>query len=330
MGVYCRELISHLGRDHDQVRWLLAYRPHRLWRGWRDPDRPASSSVRVLWDRRPFRRVALFHGLNQRMPEARYPRSVCTFHDLFVLTADYSTADFKQRFAAQARHAAERADLIITVSRFTGEQVHQLLNVPWSRIRVVPHGVRFPATDAVFTEAGREPLVLSVGAIQTRKNLTRLVQAFEASAPPPWRLVLAGSKGYGWEQTWECIEQSPARDRIEVPDWVDDQQLASLYRRASIFAFPSLDEGFGIPVLEAMAQGVPVLAGDRSALPEVCGDAALLVDPLSVDALSGALHRMMADTNLREQLRSRGRERARQFSWEQAARATWRVYEELL
>ena len=152
-------------------------------------------------------------------------------------------------FARQAREAAERAELIICVSEFTASQVESLLRVERARLRVIHHGLRFRATPAA---GAREPIVLSVGALQRRKNLVRLVEAFEAAAPPPWRLILAGSDGYGAEEIHARIARSPARARIETTGWIDDAELAALYRRASVFAFPSLDEGFGIPVLEAM------------------------------------------------------------------------------
>ena len=124
----------------------------------------------------------------------------------------------------------------------------------------------------------RENVILNVGAIQKRKNIARLVAAFETVAPE-WRLVLAGSDGYGAEEIRARIAASPARERIAVLGYVTPEELAGWYARASVFAFPSLDEGFGMPVLEAMAAGVPVVTSNRSALPEVAGDAALLVDP---------------------------------------------------
>jgi glycosyltransferase involved in cell wall biosynthesis len=126
------------------------------------------------------------------------------------------------------------------------------------------------------------------------------------------------------------IERSPRRVAIAVPGYVDAAELERLYARASIFAFPSLDEGFGMPVLEAMARGVAVLTSDRSALPEVAGDAALLVNPEDVDAISSALVRLASDAGLRDRLAKQGMQRARQFRWEDAVGKTWEVYQELM
>src|ERR1019366_9601217 len=173
-----------------------------------------------------------------------------------------------------------------------------------SPIHVVPHGVRIPAAQGA---AHRENLVLFVGVIQRRKNVGRLVKAFER-LPPGWRLAFAGaSQGYGAAEELHAVEESPRRPDIDLLGHLPTEQLAALYARARIFAFPSLDEGFGMPVLEAMAHEIPVVTSRCSAMPEVAGDAALLVNPLDVDELSHALSRLAADQALREDLIARGR-----------------------
>lgn len=172
-------------------------------------------------------------------------------------------------------------------------------------------------------------MILHVGAIQRRKNVARLVEAFEC-LERDWQLVVAGSVGYGGEDILRRIDASPCRGRIHVHGYVTDQALAELYQRAAVFAFPSLDEGFGMPVLEAMAAGVPVLTSNRSALPEVAGDAALLVDPTDVEAIAEALRKLAADERLRNELADKGLERASACTWDEAVRKTWTVYDELL
>jgi glycosyltransferase involved in cell wall biosynthesis len=285
--------------------------------------------------------------LNQRVDfqrsQAKPSRyTVCTFHDLFALTGEYSTPEFRQRFAEQARRAAENSDAIIAVSRFTAKQVEELLGVPPTRIHVIPHGVRMPAASGpsgapheisretiTREKLSRKKIVLFVGAIQRRKNVARLVRAFE-KMPAAWRLTLAGATdGYEAAQELRAIEESPRRSDIDVLGYVDAPMLASLYARASIFAFPSLDEGFGIPVLESMAHGIPVITSQCSALPEAAGDAAILVDPLNVDELAAELNRLAADEDLRTGLIRRGLDRARLFSWDAAVEKTWAVYQSL-
>ncbi|MBZ5594534.1 MAG: glycosyltransferase family 4 protein [Acidobacteriia bacterium] len=327
VGIYSRELLRGLVSAHPDERFTFCYRPHRYLRSFA-ARLPANASRSLLYEPLFPRSRDLFHGLNQRLPTIRFRRMVTTFHDLFVLTGDYSTPEFRRRFAEQARQAAAESDAIITVSEFTARQVETLLGVERSRLHVVHHGTnrRAPADRA---PAARQNLILNVGAIQHRKNIARLVEAFERT-PPGWKLALAGSAGYGAAEILARIGNSRRRGDIEVLGYVPAEALGGWYARASVFAFPSLDEGFGMPVLEAMAAGVPVMASNRAALPEVCGDAALLVDPEDVAGLAAALERLMRDQALREELMARGVDRASRFSWEKAAAQTWEVYQGLL
>ena len=320
VGLYSREILFGLAAAHPDVRFQFYYRPHR-YRQSRREKLPANVQRRLF-----AIGADLFHGLNQRLPHIPMRRTIATFHDLFVLTSEYSTPEFRTRFAKQARDAARRADRIITVSRFTADQVISLLGVNAAKVRVVHHGtraLRFPAG------IDREPVILNVGAIQTRKNIVRLVEAFE-TVDAPWRLVLAGSNGYGAAEILARISASRARDRISVLGYVTPEELGALYRRASIFAFPSLDEGFGMPVLEAMAAATPVLTSNCSALPEVAGDAAMLVDPYDVEAMGAGLRELTKNSELGKELARRGALRANLFTWEKAVRETWDVYREIL
>jgi glycosyltransferase involved in cell wall biosynthesis len=320
VGLYSREILFGLAASHPDSRFQFYYRPHRYFRSRHD-RLPPNASRRLI-----PRSFDIFHGLNQRLPRIPLRRSVATFHDLFVLTGEYSTPDFRARFTAQARDAASRATVIIAVSHFTAGQVSSLLHVDPAKVRVVHHGVRtLPGPPAME----REPIILNVGAIQTRKNIARLVEAFE-TVDPAWKLVLAGSNGFGAAGILARIAASPARERISMTGYVSPADLGALYRRASIFAFPSLDEGFGMPVLEAMAAGLPVLTANRSALPEVAGDAALLVDPMSMESIAAGLRELVGDTELRADLTRRGAARTSLFTWEKAVRETWDVYREIL
>jgi glycosyltransferase involved in cell wall biosynthesis len=391
VGVYSREMLLGLAAAHPEERFWYCCRLHRYFRALRET--PPNVRRRLLAEPIGPRGADLFHGLNQRLPRLRLRRAVATFHDLFVMTGEYSTPEFRARFTAQARDAAARADAIIAVSEFTKSQVVDLLGVEAARVRVVHHGVRGVGgesacptispprrRDAEKTRNGlavgcgscaaediraaeeaedrgagavrdnrsaagmtghekrwpaplREScptkIVLHVGAIQKRKNVARLVAAFEA-LDPEWKLVLAGSFGYGAEEIRARIDASPARARISTLGYVAPGDLAQWYARATIFAFPSLDEGFGMPVLEAMAAGAPVLTSNRAALPEVAGDAALLVNPEDTGAVTHALRELAGNEKLRRDLAARGLERARTFTWERAVRETWDVYQELL
>ena len=325
VGVYSEAILSGLAQAHPDTRFLHCYRPHRFLRSFSQAIQP-NCRRRLLSETLPPS-ADLFHSLNQRIDSTKYRRTVSTFHDLFVMTGDYSTPEFRARFAEQAKRAAERSDLIIAVSQFTAGQVEHLLNVEPSRIRVIHHGCRLPVGPA--PPGNREQIILFVGALQRRKNVIRLVEAFEQTAPD-WRLVLAGSFGFGSEEILSRIQISSRRPDIQVLGYVSDATLQDLYRRASIFAFPSLDEGFGMPLLDAMSRGLPILTSNISALPEVSGDAALLVDPADVSSIAAGLCRLIGDQSLREQLTQRGLSRCREFTWDKAVEDTWKIYGELL
>jgi glycosyltransferase involved in cell wall biosynthesis len=330
VALYSRAIAFGLAKAHRDSRFTFYFRPHRYFKSFatRLPPNVSRGLVAPMG--------SLFHGLNQRLPRFHAGPAVATFHDLFVLTGEYSTPEFRARFGRQARDAAARADMVIAISEFTRCQVISLLGVEPARVRVIYHGARaltFPGGASPGTAApdktARQKVILNVGAIQKRKNIARLVEAFEA-VDPAWRLVLIGSSGYGAAEIHARIAASPARERISVLGYVTPEELAAWYTRAMVFAFPSLDEGFGMPLLEAMTAGTPVLTSNRSALPEVVGEAAVLADPEDTGALVHALQRLTRDEELRARLARLGVERARLFTWEKAVDQTWEVYLDLL
>ena len=323
VGVYSRELLYGLSATGFAERWDWFYRSHRYWRA-RRLSVPGNVTRQLLADSWGNRAADLFHGLNQRLPKRRFRKQVSTFHDLFVLSGDYSTTEFRQRFAAQARDAAAASDLIIAVSAFTAGQIEHLLHVSPARIRVVHHGL----TPRNIPDLPRENIVLCVGAVQRRKNQAALVRAFRA-LPPDWRLVLAGSQGFEADETLREVEKSPCAGRIHLTGYVSESDIAAWYARAAIFAFPSLDEGFGMPVIEAMAAGVPVVTSNGSALPEIVGDAGLLIDPRHDDELADALSQLAGDVELRQRLQAVGKAHAAKFTWARAVDRTIDVYREL-
>lgn len=338
VAVYCSRILEALARAAPDDRFLLCYRANRFFRALRSPLPTSNCSRRLMEEFAPFRpprSAALFHGLNQRLPRAPFRRAVTTFHDLFVMSGDYSTTEFRKRFTGLARDAASRSDHIIAVSHFTAGQITEYLNFPPGRVSVVHHGVDpIPEVSQEDLDLFRkkhgleQPFLLHVGAIQERKNIVRLVEAFEA-LPDRYLLALAGAAGYGAGGILDRIERSPMRRRIHLLGYRTPEQLHHLYRAAAVLAFPSLEEGFGFPVVEAMSAGLPVVTANASALKEVAGDAALLVDPLDVEGLRNALQSALEDTSVRESLISAGLRRAAEFTWPKAARATLDVYRSL-
>ncbi len=215
--------------------------------------------------------------------------------------------------------SAHRSRRLIAVSEATREDLVRFYGLSPDRISVVLHGVepQFFTLDRTRTA----PFVLSVSTLHPHKNLERLIRAY-GSRKREWRLVIAGMRGFHADALDALIAELRLQDSVELTGWIPREELLQLYARARAFVYPSTFEGFGMPVLEAMAAGIPVTCSDIPPLREVAGEAALLFDPLNVEAISNALDRTAADSELRAALEKAGPERARAFTWERAARET--------
>lgn len=348
-GIYSQRLISALAASPPlpnipEYHLVLCFRTGPYLRWARKMSWPAGCSVSPLLDSWPLRwpaprRTRLFHGLNQRLPESHYPVRVVTIHDLFPLSSrDYSTAEFQRRFTEVLRRAIARADRIIAVSDATRKQLLRHTEAADERIRVVHHGVDLPQIPAqaekdAFRERvlglkGREKFFLNVGAIQVRKNVANIILGLKRL--PEFRLVLAGGDGFGAERIITLMEKEGMAGRIIRLGHASSDRLRLLYSTATALVFPSLEEGFGFPILEAMSYGLPVITSNCSSMPEVAGDAALLVDPMDVSQIAEAMRRVAGDESLAAGLGRRGREQASLFPWEKCARETWEVYQKVL
>ena len=263
----------------------------------------------------------LFHHTNFRLAEVRVPQ-VITLHDLAFLRADWAhTPEATEALARVSREAVRRSAAVLVPSAATARDCEVLLGVSPDRVFVTPHGV-----DDQFYEIGGggsgKPYLLAIGTLEPRKNFERLIRACDGV-----ELRIAGAEGWLCEGVLAAAREKP---NVHLEGAVSDERLAELLAGATAVAYPSLLEGFGLPVLEAMAAGKPVLTSDREPMSEVAGDAALLVDPTDDDALADGVRRVMHDDALRTRLAAAGPERARQFTWEACALATLRAYDAVL
>jgi alpha-1,3-rhamnosyl/mannosyltransferase len=284
-------------------------------------------------------RAQLFHSLAQRPPAFHFRQEVVTVFDIFPIIADdYSSADFRKKFSALLIEAMGRAARVITSSHATESLLIARAQVPPEKIRVIPLGVDPPAVVLSPAERLRErarilggegEMVLSVGAMETRKNTLNMLKALQ-TLPANYQLVLSGGNGYGSEAIYEFIRGESLGNRVKVLGYIGDARLAVLYQAASVLLFPSWGEGFGIPVLEAMAGGVPVVTSNISSMPEVGGEAALYVDPRDPSDIAPKVIQAVEDSGLRASLVQKGLARASEFTWRRTAQATLAVYDEIL
>jgi glycosyltransferase involved in cell wall biosynthesis len=348
-STYSRKLIESLAGLDMAHRFLVCYRLSRLRqrREFLCPTKAVSCggpqfSVRVF--QQPFTfwlpwQTDLFHSLAQRPPAFRFRREVVTIFDIFPITsASYSTPAFQQRFSGLLREAMDRASCIITSSEYTSRQMQEHCGVDAARIRVIPCGVDPPVSVIGPEEAlaERERLVgkgnhmlLTVGAIDNRKNTINSLRALKL-LPERYHLVLAGGDGFGSGAVHAFIADEGLSSRVHTLGYAPADRIPVLYQAASALLFPSLEEGFGIPVLEAMSYGLPVVTSSTSSLPEVGGDAALYCDPRNPSDMAAKVADVIESPGLAAGLSRKGRERVRQFTWKRTAEETLKVYEELL
>jgi glycosyltransferase involved in cell wall biosynthesis len=270
-------------------------------------------------------------------PAGRAQKLVVTVHDVaFLVVPSCFPMRWRAVYRLGLRAAVRRADAIITPSNHTANDLIARTSVEPSRIHVIPlaGGVYELAADPESVMARLDlprPYLLYVGTIEPRKNLVRLVQAYKrvAAQGVPHALVLAGPRGWRNEELLgEIALAGPGR--VVLTGALPPSDLDAVYRQAVAFVYPALYEGFGLPVLEALARGIPTICSTTSSLPEVAGESAFGVDPESVESIAGAIERVLHDPALAGRLAEAGRERARQFSWEKTARLTLEVYEHAL
>ena len=283
----------------------------------------------------------LFHATEHLLPPLRSIPTVLTVHDLIFrhLPAHHKPLNRWYLNLVMPLYC-QRATHIIAVSECTRRDLVTAYDLAPEKITVVHEAAAShfcpQSPEVIAAVRSRYGLpdryLLFVGTIEPRKNLACLLPVFETIHAEGLSdgLVIVGRRGWLYDEFFARLERSPVRDAVSFPGYVLDEDLPAIYGGSQGLVFPSVYEGFGLPVLEAMACGTPVAASNASSLPEIGGDAALYADPLDVEGITKAVRRLLSDAELREHLRARGLERAAQFSWERAAARTRAVYERFL
>jgi glycosyltransferase involved in cell wall biosynthesis len=285
----------------------------------------------------------LYHGTNFKMQTTGRFGGIVTIHDLWMdRFPQYSRKLFGQRWSFyRAKRTMSKARKVMTVSEYSAQDIATLYGVPREKVAVIYNGV----SDAFrpFSDPARlsqlrdrfawptDRFILFAGGADPRKNHRALLEAYAMRAAQlrSHCLIMLGAPTHRFGNIHDSAKALGLSDRVVCAGHLSAEELRVLYAHADLFAFPSLYEGFGMPVLEAMACGVPVITSATTSLPEVAGDAAVLIDPHSSEQLAEALVRVLTDRALRETLRAKGFERAKQFTWERAARRTLAVYREV-
>ncbi|GIK43019.1 MAG: glycosyl transferase family 1 [Chloroflexota bacterium] len=283
----------------------------------------------------------LFHATDFFLPPVRRgTRTIVTIHDLsFVRLPETVMPGMTNHLNRWVPLSVKRADHVIAVSEATRQDLIELYQTPPEKISVLYHGVtpdfkpviepdKLSAVRQKY-DLGQQPFILSVGTIQPRKNYQRLIQAF-AALDPALALVIVGSRGWNYADVFAEVARQGLEERVHFLGFVADADLPALYSAASLFVYPSLYEGFGLPVLEAMACGTPVIVANQSALPEVVGEAGLLIDPGNVEAIAAAMARVLTDTTLSRHMAQAGQARAACFTWPGMAAKLLNLYEQII
>jgi glycosyltransferase involved in cell wall biosynthesis len=288
--------------------------------------------------------IDVYHGTNARLPFAKAKaKYVLTIHDLIPLMyPELNSRAFSYYMSKMLKLSAARADLIIAVSENTRRDIVRSLSVSADKIRVVHEGVdrsfkpldKTACADYVKRKYGLEKgFILFVGRLEPRKNVTGLLTGFRLlldRTRADLSLALVGGMTWIHDEIMRSISEQGLDDRVHLIHGATHGELPLLYNSASVFVLPSLYEGFGLPLVEAMACGTPVVASNISSVPEIVGDAGILVDPRRPECIAEALEASMFEYAKRDELIRRGRERAKSFSWESVAAKTLDVYEESL
>lgn len=350
---YIHYLLTYLPQVDERLRYVAFLGAPLGYPGWQErvsPWRTENPVLRILWEQvaQPWgawgERLELLHVPVYAGPIVAPCPVVVTVHDLSFYHYPEMFPPFRRAYLQTlTRRTVRHAAHVIVDAASTRSDVVRILDVPESKVTVIPLGVDamlHPIEDRQLVQSFRERrglperMILYLGTLEPRKNLITLLEAYDLlrrERALDWigghRLVIAGGKGWYYQEITARVEQLHLQDKVLFPGYISQEELALWINAADLFVYPSVYEGFGLPPLEAMACGTPTLVSDGTSLPEVVGNAALKVDPLDTEALARAIVRALTDEALRRALARAGPERARQFSWQQTALDTLTVYE---
>lgn len=348
VAMYVRRMVEAFARTDQEDDFTLVYRFSRIKNRGSFITPPAKNFRSKLMIERMHpifaRRVQVFHGLDARIP-GRWMKAklVVTIHDVYsaLQSKEFASQEFREMKDKRYRDLADRADRIIVVSEASKRDVLETLRPDPAKLRIVYEsgGPGFVPQNVELVSAARKkhgldrPYLIYVGTINRRKNLPNMIKAFAIArkrAKSDAVFAIAGRVGFGGEEIHHAIEDADARHVVKMLGYVPDADVAPLYTGAWGLLFTTLYEGFGIPVVEAFGCGCPVIGGKDGSVPEIVADAGLIAAPQNVESIATEIEKLLTDEALRASLKAKGLARAKDFSWEKAARECLDIYKELI
>ncbi|MFT5874315.1 MAG: glycosyltransferase involved in cell wall biosynthesis [Clostridium sp.] len=308
---------------------------------------------RRIWSRLPFKyntilnsHSDIYHFFDYIVPPKIEGKVITTIHDMtYTIYPEMVEEKTMKRIKKGIEYSVKRADKIITVSESSKKDIVEFLGVDEKKIEVVYNGVEYERFSASYTKEQQftvknkysipEKYILYMGTLEPRKNIESIISAFSKLIvnnniySEEIKLVIAGKKGWLYESIFKLVQKLSLENKVVFTDYIEEEDKPLIYNMASIFIFPSIYEGFGIPVIEAMASSVPVITSTTSSLPEVAGDAAILVNPKDIDSMAKAMKQVLEDKDIRQSMIEKGHTQAKKFNWENSAEKLLSIYTDL-
>lgn len=288
----------------------------------------------------------IYHFFDYIVPPKIKGKVITTIHDMtYILYPEMVEKKTMERIKKGIGYSVNRADKIITVSESSKKDIIKCLGVDATKIEVVYNGVEYECFSNSYTKEQQckvkskynlpDKYILYMGTLEPRKNIESIISAFsilisnDKIYSDKIKLVIAGKKGWLYESIFNQVQKLALEDKVIFTDYIEEEDKPLIYHMADMFVFPSIYEGFGIPVVEAMASSVPVITSTSSSLPEVAGDAAILVEPKDIDSMAKAMNKILEDEELRKFMIEKGHAQAKKFNWESSAEKLVGIYGDL-
>ncbi len=342
--VYAENLISNLKKNKEICIFLYGHNDNSFIR---------ITVFRFIWENLilPFLlikdKIDIFHGLKNAIPLFSFKKRVVTIHDLTIFKFPHDYTLIRHLWKYMVSMYIKKADHIIAISKSTKKDLIKHLKINQKKITVIYEGYDqelfriknktqcykqilnfFKEKEINISDINRKKIILNVNTIQPRKNISRLIKAFDNIAKDNKNaaLIISGKTGWKTKKIFETYNKSPYKGKIYFLDYTPNEIVANLYNISEVFVYPSLYEGFGLPILEAQACGCPVITSNISSMPEVAGESAILINPYNVNEISEAMLKITSDNNLRNNLIKEGFENCKRFSWKKCAEETFEMY----